>query len=180
MELMMRQGIIGAVFDYAMGEISDELFHGLRAGTPERLTVAGRLGLPQVIVPGGAEHVGIVVSTPHELPDRWKQHKHVWHNEVVLAPRLNSEELRAVAREAGKRLQSTGGNATMMIPKLGTSRYAMPGGPLNDPAGDAVFFEEIKAHLPKTIEVVERELHAEDPAFVEEAVARLIALIEGR
>ena len=34
MEQMMRQGIIGAVFDYAMGEISDELFHGLRAGGP--------------------------------------------------------------------------------------------------------------------------------------------------
>ena len=44
MELMMRQGIIGAVFDYAMGEISDELFHGLRAGGPERLTVAGSAG----------------------------------------------------------------------------------------------------------------------------------------
>ena len=68
MELMMRQGIIGAVFDYAMGEISDELFHGLRAGGAERLTVAGALGLPQVLVPGGAEHLGILVSTPHVLP----------------------------------------------------------------------------------------------------------------
>jgi uncharacterized protein (UPF0261 family) len=180
MELMMRQGIIGAVFDYAMGEISDELFHGLRAGSPERLTVAGELGLPQVIVPGGAEHVGILVSTPHVLPERWKTHKHVWHNEVVLAPRLNRRELKAVAREAGKRLQSTRGNATMMIPTLGTGRYAMPGGPLNDPQDDAVFFEELKAHLPKTVEVVEREAHAEDPAFVAEAVDRLIARIESR
>jgi uncharacterized protein (UPF0261 family) len=84
------QGIIGAVFDYAMGEISDELFHGLRAGGPERLTVAGTLGLPQVLCPGGAEHLGILVSTPHVLPDRWKHHAHVWHNEVVLAPRLNT------------------------------------------------------------------------------------------
>ena len=133
MELMMRQGIIGAVFDYAMGEISDELFHGLRAGAPERLTVAGSLGLPQVIVPGGAEHVGILVSTPHVLPDRWKTHKHVWHNEVVLAPRLNARELRQVAREAGKRLQSTRGNAVLMIPTLGTGRYAMPGGPAERP-----------------------------------------------
>ena len=30
----MKEGIIGAVFDYALGEISDELFDGLRAGTP--------------------------------------------------------------------------------------------------------------------------------------------------
>ena len=176
MEQMMRQGIIGAVFDYAMGE----LFHGLRAGGPDRLTVAGSLGLPQVIVPGGSEHLGILVSTPHVLPDRWKTHKHVWHNEVVLAPRLNARELRQVAREAGKRLQSTRGNAVFMIPTLGTGRYAMPGGPLNDPIDDAIFFAELKAHIPSTIEIVERAAHAEDPAFVEEAVDRLIALVEKR
>ncbi len=178
MELMMRQGIIGAVFDYAMGEISDELFHGLRAGTPDRLTVAGSLGLPQVIVPGGAEHVGILVPTPHVLPDRWKHHAHVWHNEVVLAPRLNARELRQVAREAGRRLQFTRGNAVLMLPRLGTGRYAMPGGPLNNPGDDDVFFAELKAHVPRGIEVIERQAHAEDPAFVEEAVDRLIALME--
>ena len=180
MELMMKQGIIGAVFDYAMGEISDAIFHGLRAGDAERLTVAGSLGLPQVIVPGGAEHLGILVSTPHVLPDRWKTHKHVWHNEVVLAPRLNERELRQVAREAGRRLQHTRGNAVLMIPGLGTGRYAMPGGPLHDPAGDRVFFDAIKASIPPTIEVVERPLHAEDATFVEEAVDRLIGLIERR
>jgi uncharacterized protein (UPF0261 family) len=180
MELMMKQGIIGAVFDYAMGEIADAVFHGLRAGDADRLTVAGDLGLPQVIVPGGAEHLGILVSTPHVLPDRWKTHKHVWHNEVVLAPRLNDRELKQVAREAGKRLQHTRGNAVFMIPTLGTGRYAMPGGPLNDPAGDRVFFEALKANLPPGIEIVERAAHAEDPAFVEEAVDRLIALVERR
>jgi uncharacterized protein (UPF0261 family) len=180
MELMMRQGIIGAVFDYAMGEISDEIFHGLRAGGAERLTVAGTLGLPQVLVPGGAEHLGILVSTPHVLPPRWKTHKHVWHNEVVLAPRLNPRELRQVAREAGRRLQTTRGNAVLMLPLLGTGRYAMPGGPLNDPEGDAIFFAELKAHMPRGIEVVERAAHAEDPAFVAESVDRLIALIERR
>jgi uncharacterized protein (UPF0261 family) len=178
MELMMRQGIIGAVFDYAMGEISDELFHGLRAGGKERLSVAGALGLPQVLCPGGAEHLGILVSTPHVLPDRWKHHAHVWHNEVVLAPRLNPRELRTVAREIGRRLQTTRGNAVLMIPRLGTGRYAMPGGPLNDPKGDRVFFDTLKAAVPTTIEVVERDAHAEDPAFVEEAVDRLVALIE--
>ena len=34
--------------------------------------------------------------------------------------------------------------------------------------------------MPRGIEVVERAAHAEDPAFVAEAVDRLIALIERR
>jgi len=180
MELMMRQGIIGAVFDYAMGEISDELFHGLRAGGRERLTVAGQLGLPQVLCPGGAEHLGLLTATPHQIPAGWETHRHVWHNPVVFAPRLKSEELRMVAQEIGRRLQSTTGNAVLMLPKLGTGRYAMPGGPLNDPEGDEVFFGELKARTPRSIYVVERDTHAEDPAFVEEAVDRLIGLIEQR
>ena len=180
MERMMRQGIIGAVFDYAMGEIADAVFKGLRAGDAERWSVAGELGLPQVLCPGGAEHLGILVSTPNTLPDRWKDHRHVWHNPVVLAPRLKPDELKLVAQEAGKRLQTTKGRAVLMIPKLGTGSYAKPGGPLNDPEGDAIFFDELKRCMPPTIEIVERDLDAEDPAFVDEAVDRLIALIEAK
>jgi len=86
--------------------------------------------------------------------------------------------LTLVAREAAARLQTTRGNAVLMIPRLGTGRYAMPGGPLHDPEGGRVFFDELVARVPDTIEVVEREAHAEDPAFVEEAVDRLIARIE--
>jgi uncharacterized protein (UPF0261 family) len=118
------------------------------------------------------------VSVPHQLPDRWKDHAHVWHNEVVLAPRLNVRELKMVAREVGRRLQSTRGNAVLMIPQLGTGSYAMPGGPMNNPKDDKAYFTALKAAVPPTIEVVERPLHAEDPAFVAEAVDRLIALIE--
>ncbi len=178
MEQMMKEGIIGAVFDYALGEISDELYDGLRAGDPERLTVAGSLGLPQVICPGGAEHLGILCDPPNTVPDRWADHIHVFHNPVVLAPRLKPDELVAVAKEIGRRLQHTKGKAVFMIPTGGTGSYAKEGGPLRDPDGDRVFFDELKARLPRSIELIERDTHAEDPEFVKEAVTRLIAMME--
>ncbi|MEO2161253.1 MAG: Tm-1-like ATP-binding domain-containing protein, partial [bacterium] len=59
MEQLMKEGHVQAVFDYGLGEIADEIHGGLRAANPERLTVAGQLGLPQVIVPGGTEHIGL-------------------------------------------------------------------------------------------------------------------------
>jgi len=180
MERMMRQGIIGAVFDYAMGEITDELFGGVRAGGAERLTVAGELGLPQVLCPGGAEHVGVLVDPPNSIPDRWKEHEHVFHNPVIFVPRLRPAEMVDVARDIGRRLEKTRGNAVLMLPLLGTGSYAKPGGPLNDPASDAAFFAELKARVPGALPVVERSTHAEDPAFVDEAVDRLIALIEAK
>lgn len=170
MEQLMREGVIGSVFDYALGEISDELFGGLRAGGPERLTVAGELGLRQVIVPGGTEHIGLFVEA-NTVPEKYRGRKHVFHNPVIFAPRLNAQEMVAVAREIAKRLART--TATFMIPLRGVSRYSIPGGPLHDPEGDAAFFAELRARLPTTIEIVERDLGAEDPEFVREAVERL-------
>lgn len=177
MEQMMKEGLITAVFDYALGEIADELFHGLRAGGAERLTVAGKLGLPQVICPGGLEHIGLLVEA-NQVPERWADHKLVFHNPVILAPRLDPDELRTVAREVCARLQSTRGRACFMMPAAGTSCYGAEGGPLRDPHGDLAFLEEIRAELPDTIELIVRDLHAESPAFIDEAVARLIAMME--
>ena len=69
MEQMMKEGLLVGVFDYGLGEIADELFDGLRAANPQRLTVAGQLGLPQVICPGGAEHIGVFVDEPNVFPN---------------------------------------------------------------------------------------------------------------
>ncbi|MFT5286525.1 MAG: hypothetical protein ACI8TQ_002694 [Planctomycetota bacterium] len=177
MEQMMKEGIIGAVFDYAMGEIADEVFGVLRAGGPERLTVAGELGIPQVLCPGGSEHLGILVE-PNVVPDEWKDHTYVFHSPVVFVPRLNAEEFVRVAEDITKRLQHTQGNAVMMLPMDGTGSYAKPGGDLRDTDSDAAFFKALKQGLGDRMEIVERATHAEDPAFVKECVERLIELIE--
>lgn len=178
MEQMMKDGLIGAVFDYAMGEIADEVFGELRAGGPERLTVAGDLGLPQVLCPGGAEHLG-VLSDPNVVPDRYADHAYVFHSPVVFVPRLRADEFVRVAEDIKGRLQHTKGKAVLMLPLDGTGQYAMPGGKLRDTDSDAAFFAALKQGLPEGIEVVERPTHAEDPEFVRECVDRLIGLIEG-
>ncbi len=177
MEQMMKEGIIGAVFDYAMGEIADDVWSVLRAGGPERLTVAGKLGLPQVLCPGGAEHLGILVP-PNEVPEAYKDHKKVFHSPVVFVPRLNVEEIQRVADDICGRLKHTKDKAYFMIPKLGVGRYSYPGGILEDKESDEAFFFRLKEGLPSNIEIVEREATAEDPAFVKEAVDKLIELIQ--
>ena len=179
MEQMMKEGIIGAVFDYAMGEIADDVWGVLRAGGPERLTVAGKLGLPQVLCPGGAEHLGILVP-PNEVPEEWKDHQIVFHSPVVFVPRLNEQEIVRVADDICKRLQYTKDKAYFMIPKGGVGRYSIEGGVLEDKKSDQAFFDRLKKGLPDNIIVVERETYAEDPTFVREGVDLLIELIEER
>jgi uncharacterized protein (UPF0261 family) len=177
MEQLMKEGVVGAVFDYALGEIADEVFGGLRAGGPERLTVAGKLGLPQVICPGGAEHLGVFVE-PEVVPEKYRHHQHVFHSPVIFVPRLKREEIVRVAEDICCRLQHTRGDAVLLLPLRGVGRYSVAGGPLHDPESDAAFFAALKDGLPASIEVVEVDAGAEDPAFVGEAVRRLIGLIE--
>lgn len=177
MEQMMKEGIIGAVFDYAMGEIADDCWGVLRAGGPERLTVAGKLGLPQVLCPGGAEHLGILTA-PNELPDEYKNHDYVWHSPVVFVPRLNSEEIVRVAKSICERLSHTKGKAYFMIPHGGVGRYSREGGVLYDKESDSAFFNYLRENLNKNIEIVECDEYAEDTTFVHRAVDLLLGLIE--
>ncbi len=178
MEQMMREGVITGVFDYALGEIADWVFDGLRAADEQRLKTAGELGLPQVVCPGGAEHIGLLLHTPNEPPDAYKDHVYTFHSPVVFAPRLNDEEITRVAHEITKRLGASREKTVFMIPKKGVSRYSVAGGPLENPANDAVFFEALRSTMPAAVELRELDCAAEDDAFVDEAVRTLIDLIE--
>ncbi len=177
MEQLMKDGVVDGVFDYAMGEIADDVFGGLRAGGPERLTVASRLGIPQVLCPGGAEHLGLFVE-PNVVPDAYRDHLHVFHSPVIFVPRLDRKEGVRVAEEICRRLEGTRGDAAFLLPLRGVSRYSIPGGPLHEPDADAAFFDALESGLPDTIEIVKIDAGAEDPAFIDEAVSRMVALLE--
>jgi len=177
MEQLMREGVIGAVFDYALGEISDELFDGLRAADAARLTVAGELGLPQVLCPGGSEHIGLLVE-PDTVPDAWADHLHVFHNPVIFAPRLSAIQLATVAAVIGERLKGTTCRATMMLPERGVSRYSVADGPLHDAASEQDYLDAIEAAMPSGVAVTRMDADAESVEFVDACVDQLIEHIE--
>ena len=102
----------------------------------------------------------------------------MFHSPVIFVPRLNREEGIQVAEEICRRLQNTKGKAVFMLPLRGVGRYSIPGGPLHDPEADEAFFEALEAGLPPGVDVVEIDAAAEDPAFVGEAVRRLVEMIE--
>lgn len=178
MEQMMKEGIITAVFDYALGEIADGVFGVLRASGPERLTVAGKLGIPQVICPGGSEHLGILVSEPNQVPEGYENHQITWHSPYVFVPRLNAEEQTRVAEAIADRLQYSGENTLFLMPLKGVSSYSAEGGELYNGDLDKIYWRALQQALPQTIKQQALELTAEDPAFVEHAVKTLIEMIE--
>ncbi len=176
MEQMMREGIIGAVLDYSTIEVSNEMFHALLAGGPDRLTTAGKLGLPQVLSTGAIEV--LVYNEPETVPPPYNTRTLIRHSPKITDVRLNGEEMERVGAEVAQRLSFTKDEAVFMIPKGGYDSYAVKGGGFYDPEADAAF--ALKARLPGNITVVERNTHIEDPAFAEEAALTLIGLIEAK
>lgn len=177
MEDMMREGMIGAVLDFSLIEVSNEMHSALLAGGPDRLTHAGKLGLPQVICPGAVDV--LVFNEPHTVPERYAGRTLVPHSPQITDVRLNAQEMEAVGREVARRLQHTNRDAVIMIPTTGYESYGVSGGPFHDPDADAAFARELKAHLPDSVEVVERATHINDPAFATEAAETLIGLMRG-
>jgi uncharacterized protein (UPF0261 family) len=178
MEQMMKEGIVGAVLDYSTIEVSNEMYHALLAGGPERLTTAGKLGLPQVLCPGAIEV--LVFNEPETVPAKYQGRTLIRHSPQITDLRLNRDEMAEVGKEVARRLQYTQGNALFMIPTAGYDSYAVEGMGFYAPQADAAFVAELKAGLPKVIPVLERATHIEDPAFATEAAEALISLIEAR
>jgi uncharacterized protein (UPF0261 family) len=178
MEQLMREGIIGAALDYSTIEVSNEMYHALLAGGPDRLTTAGKLGIPQVLAPGALEV--LVFNEPETVPERYHGRTLIRHSPQITDLRLNEEEMAEVGRELARRLQYTKDEAIFIIPTAGYDSYAVEGMGFHDPRADQAFVDALKAHLPPNFKVLERDTHIEDPAFATEAANLLIKLIEKR
>jgi uncharacterized protein (UPF0261 family) len=175
MERMMREGLIGAVLDFSTIEVSNDMHHALLAGGAERLTAAGRLGLPQVLCPGAIEV--LVFNEPETVPAKFAKRRLVRHSPKITDVRLNREEMAEVGREVARRLQATEQPAVFLIPKGGYDSYAVAGEPFHDPEADSAFVTELRKDAPKNITILERDLDINDPAFASEAANTLIGLM---
>jgi uncharacterized protein (UPF0261 family) len=173
MEELMKQGIIKGVLDIATIEITNEMYDAMLAAGPERLTVAGSLGLPQVICPGAVAI--LVYGPPESIPAPFKGRKYISHSPMITDVRLTKDEQVAVAHELAKRLQGIRGPCTFLIPQKGFDSYAAEGQEFWDPSADAAFIATLKAELPATVKVVERDTDINNRAFAEEMAQTLIA-----
>ena len=178
MEQMMKEGLISAVLDYSTIEVSNEMFHALLAGGPERLTTAGKLGLPQVLCPGAIEV--LVFNEPETVPSKYKSRPLIRHSPQITDVRLEKDEMVEVGKEVVRRLQYTRGNAVFLIPSLGFDSYAVKGQNFFNPEADAAFVAELKKGLSPNIKIVELNAAIDDPVFATEAARMLIALMESR
>ncbi|MCU0281516.1 MAG: Tm-1-like ATP-binding domain-containing protein [Acidimicrobiia bacterium] len=171
MESLMEAGLITGVLDVTAAELADDLLGGLGSAGPDRMEVAGRLGLPQVVAPGAIDMVNF--GPPESVPERFRSRHLYRHNPAVTLMRTSPGECAELGRIMAEKLNRAAGPLTVFLPLCGFSAIGVEGGVFHDPAADAALVAGLKAGLDPRVEVVEFDTHINDPAFAAAMAARL-------
>jgi uncharacterized protein (UPF0261 family) len=146
MERLLEQGALGGVIDYTLSEIANSVKDGVHAVGPERMTVAGRLGIPQVVVPGCVDFFN--QNAPETLPAEYRSRRTYFHNRVATLVGTTPEEMREIAATIGERLGGARAPVDLVVPTRGFSLSGVPGEPLWDDDANAAFSRRWSARAP--------------------------------
>ncbi|MDQ3540258.1 MAG: Tm-1-like ATP-binding domain-containing protein [Chloroflexota bacterium] len=163
MESLMRGGVITGVLDATTTELADTLVGGTLPSGPERLEVAGAMGLPQVVSLGALDMVNF--GPIESVPERFRDRNLFRHNASITLMRTTPEENVELGRTIARKLNAATGPLTLFVPRGGVSMIAVEGQAFHDPEADAALFSALRKHLASHVTVREDEADINDPAF---------------
>jgi uncharacterized protein (UPF0261 family) len=176
MEHLIEAGALGGVIDYTLSELANTLLDGIHATGPDRLRVAGRHGIPQVVAPGCVDFFN---QGPREtLPERYRARKSYFHNPVATLVRLTAEEETTLGRMVAERLNEARGPVRVVASTRGFSLADAEGGDLWDPEADRAFLDALRDTLRPGIAYEEVDAHIDDPAFADVVAERYLTLTQ--
>jgi uncharacterized protein (UPF0261 family) len=177
MEALIEAGFIRAVADVTTTEWCDEVVGGILSAGPDRLSAAGRSAIPQVVSCGALDMVNF--GPLEAVPERFRDRTLYRHNPQVTLMRTTAAECREIGRRIAERLNTAAGPTTLLIPLRGVSMLDSEGQPFHDPAADAALFQALREHVRTPVELIELDLHINDPAFADAVAARLLEHLQG-
>jgi uncharacterized protein (UPF0261 family) len=175
MEKLADVSALSGIIDYTLSELANSLMDGVHATGPDRLRVAGRRGLPQLIVPGCCDFFN--QGARHTVPERYRGRKSYFHNPVATLVRLSAEEGVELGRMIADRLSGSTGPVCVVAPTRGFSLADAEGGDLWDPEADRAFLDALRDALRDDFTYEEIDAHVDDPGFAELVAERYLSLV---
>jgi uncharacterized protein (UPF0261 family) len=168
-ESLADEGAFAAVMDFAPQEVSNHVMGSRISAGADRMTAAGRAGLPQMVAPGCYDLVDFVgwEDPPAALAG---QEVHA-HNRLLSSVLLDPDQRRTVARAICDKLGSARGPVTLLLPVQGCNEWDRVDGPLHDAEGLAAFLAEIRGACPENVRLLELDTHINDAPFTEAVLA---------
>jgi uncharacterized protein (UPF0261 family) len=175
MEGLIADGFFKAVLDVTTTEWADEVVGGVLTAGPDRLSAAGRAGIPQVVSVGALDMVNF--GAIETVPPRFASRTLYKHNATVTLMRTTPEECREIGRRIIGQLNESTGPVTLMIPLKGVSMLDAPGKPFHDPEADRALFDALKTGASPRVKIREIDAHINDPSFADALGDELLAVI---
>lgn len=176
MESLIDSGLVSGVLDITTTEWADELVGGILGAGPERLEAAARRGVPAIVVPGCLDMVNF--GERQTVPARFAGRTFYQHNPQVTLMRTTSEEAAKLGKILAGKLNSSTGPVSVLLPLKAISVISAAGKPFHSPDADAALFTALKWSLRKDIQVIERDVEINDPAFARVCAETLLALMK--
>jgi uncharacterized protein (UPF0261 family) len=170
-EQAIAEGLIDASLDLSGWELANEVCGGGFSAGSHRLEAAGQRGIPQVVAPGGIDTFAL--PSEGKINSRFRKRFNHMHNPLMRVIATSVHEQAAVGQLMAQKLNGAKGPAVVVIPMRGFSREDAPGGLWNNPAGHKAFCRALKNSIRDNIDVIELDLHINEPGF-SEVVATLI------
>ena len=171
----MRAGFIAGSLDATTTELADELVGGVLAAYPGRLEAAGELGLPQVVSLGALDMVNF---GPREtVPPQFEGRNLYVHNPTVTLMRTTPEENDQLGKEIAQKASAARGPTAVIVPLRGVSAIDREGQPFWWPEADSALFQSLRNWMAPQVELIELDMHINDPKFAAAAVETLTRLM---
>ncbi|MBY0232189.1 MAG: Tm-1-like ATP-binding domain-containing protein, partial [Gemmataceae bacterium] len=177
LEGLVEDGTAAGVLDATTTELADELVGGVLSAGPDRLTAAGRKGVPQVVGLGALDMVNF--GPMETVPARFAGRRFHKHNPSVTLMRTTPEENAALGREIARKLSAAVGPVSLFVPLRGVSALDREGGAFWWPEADAALFAALREGCGANVRLVERDAHVNDAAFAGAMAKALLAMLRG-
>jgi uncharacterized protein (UPF0261 family) len=173
MEGLIDDGYFAGVLDVTTTEWADEVVGGVLSAGPNRLSAAGRKGIPQVVSVGALDMVnfGAAETVPAQFRDRTLYR----HNATVTLMRTTPAECRVLGQRIAAQLAAATGPVVLALPLRGVSMLDAEGQPFRDAEADRALFESLRENLPSHVTILEIDAHINDPAFSDALADALLA-----
>jgi uncharacterized protein (UPF0261 family) len=162
-EALAREGYFAAVLDLALPELGNLMVGSVVNAGADRLTSAGRRGIPQIVSPGCADLIDF--AGWQDIPAAYADRPFHAHNRLIKSSGLSPDERRALIRDIAARLDQATGPVHMLMPLQGVEEWDREGEPAYDPEGLAAMIEAVRDEI--SVPVTEVDAHINDPAFAD-------------
>jgi uncharacterized protein (UPF0261 family) len=176
MESFIRDGLIRGVLDLTTTELADDLVGGDLTAGPDRLTAAGLRGVPQVISLGALDMVNF--GPRSGVPAKFKDRRFYQHNPNVTLMRTTPAENDQLGKQIAQRASASRGPTVILVPLKGVSAIDCEGQPFWWPEADQALFQSLRNWVGPQAQLIELDMHINDPAFADMAAQKLLELMK--